>query len=601
MCKAVEALRVTGKRDVVPGVDCAYTAIIEKNDRVRYGATGSFWITKYVPHTYHLCRAAPSYSVKSIARDPRVRAIVKAGGEKVKGRAIVSAVRENLGIAITARSASLVKRTALGEAEEIYNETFQRLPSYAEEFLRLNPGSWFQVRWSRIGEFLSLDLAASNIVNVAMKAGLRLYAIDACTFKGEHYRGHAIQTVAIIDGHADGKTYRNLPVCVTVCDDEIQESYKYHMEMWKNISNGEVDEFGDGVTLYDHIVNKDSVIFIDGGSAIQASVGLQCHGDGNVLKCALHLLANVKNLKVPGFPDGLFWSIQGSRTEAEFEERLQSCQNDFPRIARFLRGKPPQEWTVWGWIARDAVTYGRKTSNPVEQIHSTQLDMRHWSPLAFVEEYLANAAALTDELRKTARVLEQRLISGETPFTAHVTRCLNTVRATANHRLTEVIPVPNEDGTPAPVWQVLEAHDASASVAGTRAHHVNALERTCTCKGRAVNGYACEHEYAVYNLAAQNDELRVLAMDDFASWAAQPCMHSQTFIDAVRSARVLLPAATNVQVDETRRPPGRLQGATQRSHERVRRRISSLGPGGARTITARSQTHSSARPSANDV
>jgi len=123
MCKAVEALRVTGKRDVVPGVDCAYTAIIEKNDRVRYGATGSFWITKYVPHTYHLCRAVPSYPVKSIARDPRVRAIVKAGGEKVKGRAIVSAVLENFGIAIPARSATIVKRTVLSEAEETYNET----------------------------------------------------------------------------------------------------------------------------------------------------------------------------------------------------------------------------------------------------------------------------------------------------------------------------------------------------------------------------------------------------------------------------------------------------------------------------------------------
>ena len=40
MRKPVEALSVTGRRDVVPGVDCAYTAIIVRNDRVRYGATG---------------------------------------------------------------------------------------------------------------------------------------------------------------------------------------------------------------------------------------------------------------------------------------------------------------------------------------------------------------------------------------------------------------------------------------------------------------------------------------------------------------------------------------------------------------------------------
>ena len=61
-------------------MDCACTAIIKRNDRVRYGATG-FFIAKYMTHTYHLCRAASSYSVKSVTRDACIRAFVKAGGE----------------------------------------------------------------------------------------------------------------------------------------------------------------------------------------------------------------------------------------------------------------------------------------------------------------------------------------------------------------------------------------------------------------------------------------------------------------------------------------------------------------------------------------
>jgi len=73
--------------------------------------------------------------------------------------------------------------------------------------------------------------------------------------------------------------------------------------------------------------------------------------------------------------------------------------------------------------------------------------------------------------------------------------------------------------------------------------------------------------------------------------AAQPSMHAETFIEAVNNVFVHLPPATEVTLDETRQPPGQLQSATQRARARPRRRISSLGPGGARTITTRSQRH----------
>ena len=115
MCKGVTDLTISGGREPVPGIDCAYTAVIEKWDRKRDGAPGTFWITKYVPHTYALCKSSPSLSAKAIAADERINAIVKGAGTRAKGKAIVSAVRRTLGVAITLREASRVKQHALSE------------------------------------------------------------------------------------------------------------------------------------------------------------------------------------------------------------------------------------------------------------------------------------------------------------------------------------------------------------------------------------------------------------------------------------------------------------------------------------------------------
>ena len=100
------------------------------------------------------------------------------------------------------------------------------------------------------------------------------------------------------------------------------------------------------------------------------------------------------------------------------------------------------------------------------------------------------------------------------------------------------------------------------------------------------------HEYAVYLHVRDDDELlRHLGTTDFPAWAAQPSVHAETLIEAVKNAFVRIPTPTKVTLDETRRPPGQLQSAIQRARARPRRRISSLGPGGARTITTRSQRH----------
>jgi len=311
-------------------------------------------------------------------------------------------------------------------------------------------------------------------------------------------------------------------------------------------------------------------------------VGLVCHGSGHVLACALHLLANVKKPRNRdnGFSDA-FWRVQAAETEEAFESIMEEIAIEFPRTASYLRSQSPYQWTLWGWIARGAMTYGRKTSNPVEQTHSAQLAMRYKSPLGFVEDYLHNAEILVHDLSETANELRSRL--DERPFTPYAMKEIERARNDARCRVDRVVPARDDPS----VRQVIESYDAHSTTPGLRSHEVNAFERTCSCFGRAKNGYCCMHEYAVYDATLGNSALRLqLRMDDFVEWAAQPCFSARAFIDSVNNVRVAFPQATQVEMDETRRPPGPNQSATERTHIRQRRRISSLGPGGPRLITS---------------
>ena len=88
MCKAVASLEITGERDIQHEVDCAYTVVIERWDAKGAKAPGTYWITKYTPHTFGLCESKPHYSVRAVASDIHVSAIITAGGAKTTAKAV---------------------------------------------------------------------------------------------------------------------------------------------------------------------------------------------------------------------------------------------------------------------------------------------------------------------------------------------------------------------------------------------------------------------------------------------------------------------------------------------------------------------------------
>ena len=116
-----------------------------------------------------------------------------------------------------------------------------------------------------------------------------------------------------------------------------------------------------------------------------------------------------------------------------------------------------------------------------------------------IEEYLSNATQLVADLSKTAKELEWLH-----PFTPYVMREIQQAQKDAHCRVHWVVPTPGDES----VWQVIEAHDARSTIPGLRSHEVNAFDRTCTCFGRAKNGYCCMHEYAVYDATEGDSALR---------------------------------------------------------------------------------------------
>ena len=86
MCKGVASLALTGERDIQHEVDCAYTVVIEHWDAKGAKAPGTYWITKYTPHTLGLCESKPHYCVSEVAADIHVSAIINAGGAKTTRR-----------------------------------------------------------------------------------------------------------------------------------------------------------------------------------------------------------------------------------------------------------------------------------------------------------------------------------------------------------------------------------------------------------------------------------------------------------------------------------------------------------------------------------
>ena len=320
----------------------------------------------------------------------------------------------------------------------------------------------------------------------------------------------------------------------------------------------------------------------DGGSALHASYGVQVEY-AHLLQCAIHFLKNVKmHAKRHNeiFKDSDFWALQKAETADRFNGIL--AELNAPRTKEYILSKDPSTWALHGWLRRGAVCYDRVTSNPSEQTHSAQLDIRRMSPYYFCIEYLRTLQRHFFELRECAAIMETRGVRAAplTPF-AMTVLCANREKARRLHV------TPADNGM---TWSVVDRTVGRNAPTFT----VNSHARSCSCRGRTKIGLACAHEIAVWIEISGTDRRVLNDMpvndEDFTEFCLSnhEYYRASTFIQSVRRVEIHLPDETRIVEDPLRLPPN--DRATSRIKARKKkRRISSFGPGGQRFISARAR------------
>jgi len=543
----------------------------------RCNNNAQWWIAKNFTNHSGTCTSLPKVSVEMAASNPVVARLIK-NAKRIRCKVVVQTVLAEFGAQMPVRTASDVIKAVRCQSEADFIRGFQMLESFGDSFVRDNPGSFFNVDYTPNGEFKSLSLVHGGMASIAVQAGLKMFSTDVTHMKGR-YKGACAQTVALIDASSDGKSLCNLPIAVTFGEQETAEFIRKHFDALAG--TWVVPPHGHHVNVKETMWEHTSVLFTDGGAAFQSFFYDDEHYYGrpkpsNLLRCAWHIFCNTRDecrrKKETQLSDVQFWAIATARTHDDYVSRLDKLRESHPHAAAFLANKDPNDWTVHGFIARGAMTFGRKTSNPVEQTHSAQLPSRDLGPFLFLVEYVTAMAQRLDDWRKTAQQLQRD--QRERPFTPHAQKCIDHLRTQAL-RLDAAIAVDRIDpnGADPEEFTVIERTESGRC----DTFRINHRERTCTCRGRAHLGYLCVHEYKVWmevqRMHGDGEYHGAVPWPNFVEFAALPEFQAQTLIDALtRPEHSVRPPASDELVSNVNRGPPPADAVSMRA-KRVRARI----------------------------
>jgi len=234
--------------------------------------------------------------------------------------------------------------------------------------------------------------------------------------------------------------------------------------------------------------------------------------------------------------DGLFWRVQGSKSECDFDRNIQELRRQgFEKAADYLCAIVGGEWLLYKWVEMGAVTYGWKTSNQAEIRNSTILAERELPPLRLLTSlifremhnlYCASERAnqwlvqsqqmgthrgqvMTDHVQKMCTQFNKnsdgwfvREISNEKAVVSKAPR------GSASHSTEFIVEFP--------AFREGELDDESNMIAGT-----------CTCLVPQTQKVYCEHavaaERASHARRSQHDPLDVRVEDLLMDWVS--CVH----------------------------------------------------------------------------
>ena len=229
-------------------------------------------------------------------------------------------------------------------------------------------------------------------IAIAYACGMKFSGIDGTFFMHTQFRHGRALLLTTRDGNNN-----ILLLCWLICLKEDASSYDYFAKMCVAVGLGR------------YLNKMYSLLYSDQAKGIPAFAKLfRCyHGF-----CFRHLIDNCYDhlKRTPGakksYNIALAWKMQKAKTQLEYVEAKAALHASNPDAAAYFDGKPHRQVFLYAMLELGVSPCGHKTSNVVESINGTIVEIRNESPYFFNDELLKwigqQLLARSDEIARHA-------------------------------------------------------------------------------------------------------------------------------------------------------------------------------------------------------
>ena len=355
-------------------------------------------------------------------------------------------------------------------------------------------------------------VGVKQMLNVAIKVGIGVSAVDACFLKHTQYGSGQLHIVSTKDGDN-----RLLPIAWCVCDTESGDSYQYFAE--------KCIEFG----LAQYLNRDGSVIYSDRGKGVPTFC--RAFPKAAALNCFFHLLKNVRkhcreNRASGTWADSAAWAMQRAETRSEYDAALDFLRQHCEMAADYL-DRLDHAKTFRYAISQTHSCMGVKTNNIVEQVNGVWVNLRTEAPYRLNNGLLKWLGEKLFERQVASSIWMESVPPRRL---THYCKNLWGVQVAFAKNVAYKLTANGGD--------VFTVTGSSLTPGQPKVHKVNLNERTC-CGDMFEMQQPCRHCVVVFNKYGQLDEDNIdETMAKFwPAWA-----RADTYRDAYRGLTIHIPA-----------------------------------------------------------
>lgn len=362
--KSVKLERCSGmdRRVVCTSSGCGFFVQIYR--RRRADKTYGMWCISSIENAHTNCVSIPRPTRRQIAANTTFSSAVRAS-HSTSARALMHQVQTLDGVSLAAHKRTVYRARETVSGMDSVNERFkvQMLPSFLENFARLNPGTAAFVERDIDGKFKRAIVVVKIFVD-ATAARQNVLGIDCAHSKCPYYSGVQMHLLGRDGG------MKNITIAVALVPAEDTENYSWFLRQVR-----QAGLFFAGVPL-----------FCDRSTAL-LSIALAF--DLNLKYCTLHIIRNVAHKfgRLKQQDMNYIWRLQACDSVDKYKICLGQIEQDLGlAVRRYLEEIEPARWCLYANIGVCAL-YGWRTSNFVEGVFGSQSmkEMRALNPFKFFE------------------------------------------------------------------------------------------------------------------------------------------------------------------------------------------------------------------------